>query len=1085
MWIMVKLVLALLVVDGLVWMATAGIAGFHKFFEATFKEAVNEDPTTLAPCSHLCIDLNQLLHQAMTGKGASVSRGLRFRLRRLLGQFRPTRSVVIAIDGSAPLAKLITQRKRRLAPLPTDKKKRAKTLEKLALSPGTRVMDEMDKTVAAIALECMKRQMDKGRRPSTFYISGSRSPGEGELKIFDWLMTGMATHTQQNTRICIVGGDADLLLQAMALPEVLDIHVLVPTMRSKPHPKTQKKKQASAAVPPGEVVPFRAYSLRKLCEVLKWYSIDVDKWAARLDFILLMILNGNDYVPRLPGVGFDNLLEAYKQLKRRKAFADRTIVQIDVRDGGSGNGEGDGGVRVSFDPEMLCALIDELHRCWEFVVSLEALHRVIWRQWQETDSLTGEEKRLSAAAPAGILNDCIQQKRLHAVQVDFESAPEGHKAVLTVQVKADEALQRWEATAADKATAKRECIGKFLLATFPQDRRVATDMVAHLEMQRRRSQQRANAEQAEEEQQTSAIDQTAEHETLLLLQSLETDEEKRAVGNPSAVLNLLKMKKVFGSSAFMLDEERASVPGGYIRNATLAVQHGGCGGGDSGPPEEGALLSSHHFQGRSAASIKQAKASAVMHALEELSPPLCRQLARFGWQLDGSCTPGNVTEPTAVKASPSAPTVPPPSVSSSRPPPVETMFPAVDDYLEAIRWCVAMYAEARCSDWCVRYTAALGNATGTRAPTPYAIRERLKGGPQPQQAVAGSTMGPLPSELAALAVLPVQGGLHLLEPWLQQVCISRSLLSRPAEAPRAMPVAPTDVVGSDSRPETTDVDGYESEGEEDEEECFDEVEEMSVDQLPSEGLQVSLLDMAVGPQYENRDRVELLQLAMACNSTWLSQSVRGSRWHRYKAHRRKKGYHTTGTPPAPVAEIAVSEMPLFAPRPRTKKPQTAPRQGPPTPPSPPPQARLPTIDPRDSNTGDDGAAVSVPAAAPAPPPPPSLRFVRKPRRRRKLPSPSSVSMMLPAAGGDDGADDDAQGGVPTSLVLDWRGDKRTVVGVGVKGVSVRPSSTRGRQAMSVLRMCGRWGAMGGGGPVGKAGVSVLSGARGRAGVVCR
>ena len=281
-------------------------------------------------------------------------------------------------------------------------------------------------------------------------------------------------------------------------------------------------------------------------------------------------------------------------------------------------------------------------------------------------------------------------------------------------------------------------------------------------------------------------------------------------------------------------------------------------------------------------------------ALEELSLPLCRQLARFGWQMDGSCTPGNVTEPTTtVKALPSAPTtVPPapPSVSSSRPPPVETMFPAVDDYLEgkmrigmaaqhsdshishplclcrltatvsaAIRWCVAMYAEARCSDWCVRYTAALGNATGTRAPTPYAIRERLKRGPQPQQAVAGSTMGPLPSELAALAVLPVQGGVHLLEPWLQQICISRSLLSRPAEAHTApaMPVAATDtdVGGSDSRlPETTDVDGYESEGEEDEEECFDEVEEeMSVDQLPSEGLQVSLLDMAVGPEYENRD----------------------------------------------------------------------------------------------------------------------------------------------------------------------------------------------------------------------------------------
>lgn len=50
-----------------------------------------------------------------------------------------------------------------------------------------------------------------------FYISGANVPGEGELKCIDWLKR-MSKGGSENA--VIVGGDADLILQGLALTEV-------------------------------------------------------------------------------------------------------------------------------------------------------------------------------------------------------------------------------------------------------------------------------------------------------------------------------------------------------------------------------------------------------------------------------------------------------------------------------------------------------------------------------------------------------------------------------------------------------------------------------------------------------------------------------------------------------------------------------------------------------------------------------------------------------------------------------------------------------------------------------------------------
>lgn len=51
-----------------------------------------------------------------------------------------------------------------------------------------------------------------------FYISGANVPGEGELKCIDWLKLMSQIGSEEDA--VIVGGDADLILQGLALHEV-------------------------------------------------------------------------------------------------------------------------------------------------------------------------------------------------------------------------------------------------------------------------------------------------------------------------------------------------------------------------------------------------------------------------------------------------------------------------------------------------------------------------------------------------------------------------------------------------------------------------------------------------------------------------------------------------------------------------------------------------------------------------------------------------------------------------------------------------------------------------------------------------
>ena len=172
----------------------------------------------------------------------------------------PRKSIVIALDGSPGAAKLDMQRRRRFGiyrkaemqqKLISIMKERGWTdrdfgissasnvkgienviLAKhdreqvtLSISPGTAYMDKVTNAVIYWAWKCMlKRHWPiegfKSSHQVKIYISPSNVPGEGEVKLLDWLMRGHHSTKTRNHEalvkmgesVAIIGGDSDLVL---------------------------------------------------------------------------------------------------------------------------------------------------------------------------------------------------------------------------------------------------------------------------------------------------------------------------------------------------------------------------------------------------------------------------------------------------------------------------------------------------------------------------------------------------------------------------------------------------------------------------------------------------------------------------------------------------------------------------------------------------------------------------------------------------------------------------------------------------------------------------------------------------------
>jgi len=292
------------------------------------------------------------------------------RLDTLLATLSPNQRVVLAMDGPAPLAKLLEQRRRRRR-----ESDRSENLEKegiaaanevaavaagaagndatpplkskfnsagrnavspLFLTTGTVFMLEVHNSLVYYICQ---RLTDPRFKHLHFELSDSTVKGEGELKILSRLLDSAAegNHGNANEQThAVVGGDSDLLVMAIASGQR---HVLIWDERP------QRRHRSTSA--------FDRDKLEAL-----WRKTHLSEDATQTDIanlgldlaLLAIISSGNDYLPGCQGLGLQNkgqpgLWSLYLDMRNQPEWKDRSLIirvcdeECGSVDGNSNNGE--------------------------------------------------------------------------------------------------------------------------------------------------------------------------------------------------------------------------------------------------------------------------------------------------------------------------------------------------------------------------------------------------------------------------------------------------------------------------------------------------------------------------------------------------------------------------------------------------------------------------------------------------------------------------------------------------------------------------------------------------------------------------
>lgn len=190
----------------------------------------------------------------------------------------------------------------------------------LNITPGTAFMDKVTSALLYWAWQYVSRF------PRVkVYLSPSSVHGEGEVKLLDWIMHGNQSssppktyrkNVRQNETIAILGGDSDLVLMGLVIrPSIThNIHVILPGVQGESLViSLWETTRIMARMIEGTAI----YGSQSTKKAKRRRTLTLDQVnQARIDTALLVILNGNDYLPKLRGCrsGFNSFFPVYLDL---------------------------------------------------------------------------------------------------------------------------------------------------------------------------------------------------------------------------------------------------------------------------------------------------------------------------------------------------------------------------------------------------------------------------------------------------------------------------------------------------------------------------------------------------------------------------------------------------------------------------------------------------------------------------------------------------------------------------------------------------------------------------------------------------
>ena len=308
-----------------------GIKHFFYWFKTNFNKNMvslgkrQNFTTERIQVDNLMIDLNGLFHsstQKVYQYGDHKPKGRFIRRRRenktqqrlkvfedichnietLLITVNPKKSLILCVDGPAPISKQNQQRQRRFRSAFEKEPEEFKKFDSNCITPGTQFMDYLTKYIDWYIRQNISTNPMWKRLKVVF--SNEKVPGEGEHKIINYIRL----YGNLNDSFCIHGLDADLIMLALGT-HVSKFWILRDDLYD--------YKNNYFAIDIGQ-------TRKDLAELLRWgeNGVEFDAKTSINDFIFLCFMVGNDFLPHIPSLeiiegGIDDMIAVYQTVGER------------------------------------------------------------------------------------------------------------------------------------------------------------------------------------------------------------------------------------------------------------------------------------------------------------------------------------------------------------------------------------------------------------------------------------------------------------------------------------------------------------------------------------------------------------------------------------------------------------------------------------------------------------------------------------------------------------------------------------------------------------------------------------------------
>ena len=271
-----------------------GIYNFHTWLRKKFPNIYIQIQDNNV-YDYIYIDINFILHNAIYESKTEKDFMNRVfsQLDIILSNFIAKKKIYLALDGPSSYAKILLQRKRRS----NMNNKSIKTgISSLNITPGTEFMKRIE-TKLEVYINKFEKQF-KLLNPKIDLLS-SDLPDEGEIKISKKIIDHGKNDLQANH--LIIGNDSDLIVLGMALKPIFNINIFV------------KGKIINELLSIEKLIKHHAGTLNNFNKL----DILIDS-NTRDDFVIISLMMGNDYLPKIGFVQYENLWKHYYNFMKNK-----------------------------------------------------------------------------------------------------------------------------------------------------------------------------------------------------------------------------------------------------------------------------------------------------------------------------------------------------------------------------------------------------------------------------------------------------------------------------------------------------------------------------------------------------------------------------------------------------------------------------------------------------------------------------------------------------------------------------------------------------------------------------------------------